>query len=194
MKKFKIFTISILLIILISVICGIVYYFNNYSSTLEEPSNITTDEEFINITYDKEESLLSDDILGILAIDKIGLNATVKEGSSNDVLKEYIGHIENTSTYDGNVCLAAHNRGNKYSYFARINELEVGDIITYKTNFYTRSYKVDNIKTIFETDWSMLENSTDNKITLITCIANKKNQRLCVQATEVTEELSTKDL
>lgn len=187
MKKIKISIIVILFVILISALCGSVYYFNNYSNTLENPNNITTDEEFVNITYDKEEDILADDSLGILTIDKIGLKATVKEGSSNDVLKEYIGHIENTATYDGNVCLAAHNRGNKYSYFARINELEIGDIITYKTNFFTRSYKVDNIKTIFETDLGMLDSSIDNKITLITCIANKKNQRLCVQATEVLE-------
>lgn len=188
MKKIKISSIIILVIIFIIGICGAIYYFTNYSNILENPDNVSTDEEFINITYDKEENLLLDDNLGILTIDKIGLNATIKEGSSNDVLKEYIGHIENTATYDGNVCLAAHNRGNKYSYFARINELEIGDIITYKTNFFTRSYKVDNIKTIFETDWSMLDSSTDNKVTLITCIANKKNQRLCVQATQMTEE------
>lgn len=81
--------------------------------------------------------------------------------------------------------LAGHNRGNKYSFFARINELEKGDIITYQTKFYTRQYKVDNIQTIFETDWTLLQNTQENKLTLITCIANKKNQRLCVQATQV---------
>ena len=31
-------------------------------------------------------------------------------------LSEYIGHIKETSKYDGNIGLAAHNRGNKYSY------------------------------------------------------------------------------
>lgn len=81
--------------------------------------------------------------------------------------------------------MLGHNRGNKYSYFARINELEEGDVITYKTKFYERQYKVDNIKVIFEDDWSMLQNTEDNKITMITCIANKKNQRLCVQATQI---------
>ena len=71
-----------------------------------------------------------------------GLKANVKEGSDNKTLKNYIGHIEETSLYDGNIGLAAHNRGNQYSYFARINELEKGDIITYQTKFYTRNYKV----------------------------------------------------
>lgn len=118
---------------------------------------------------------------------KYGLNAKVKEGSNEQVLKEYVGHIENTAIYDGNVGLAGHNRGNKYSYFARINELENGDIITYKTKFFTRNYKVDNIQTILETDWSLLEDTSQNKLTLITCIANKKVQRLCVQATEILE-------
>lgn len=83
--------------------------------------------------------------------------------------------------------MLGHNRGNKYSYFARINELETGDIITYKTKFYERQYKVDNIKVVFEDDWSMLQNSKENKITMVTCIANKKNQRLCVQATQMFE-------
>ena len=98
---------------------------------------------------------------------KYGLKAEVKEGSSNEILNEYIGHIENTSTYDGNVGLAGHNRGNKNSYFARLNELENGDIITYKTNFFTRKYKVDNIQTILETDWNLLKETDQNKLTLI---------------------------
>lgn len=119
---------------------------------------------------------------------KYGLKAEVKEGSSNEILNEYIGHIENTSIYDGNVGLAGHNRGNKNSYFARLNELKKGDIITYKTNFFTRKYKVDNIQTILETDWNLLKETDQNKLTLITCIANKKLQRLCVQATEIVEK------
>ena len=59
---------------------------------------------------------------------------------SNEVLKDYIGHIEETAKYDGNVGLAAHNRGNEHSYFARINELELGDEIIYKTKFEERKY------------------------------------------------------
>lgn len=81
--------------------------------------------------------------------------------------------------------LAAHNRGNKYSYFARLNELKKGDIISYKTKYYTRNYKVDKILVIYETDWNYLKATKENKLTLITCIADKRDQRLCVQATEI---------
>ncbi len=161
------------------------YLWSNHNYDLENIENIVTDKDYINVTYEKEENIWNDDVLGILYIEKIGLNATVKEGSTTNILKEYIGHIEETSKYDGNIGLAAHNRQNKYSYFARINELEKGDIITYKTKFGTKDYKVYKKSVILETDWSILNEDGINKITLITCIAGKRNQRLCVQAIEI---------
>lgn len=184
-KKAIICGIFIIIIVLGTILIN---RFNNYNSELTNVNEIVTDSNFENVIYNQVENIWNTDILGILTIEKIGLKANVKEGSDNKTLKNYIGHIEETSLYDGNIGLAAHNRGNQYSYFARINELEEGDIITYQTKFYTRQYKVDNIQTIFETDWSLLENTTENKLSLITCIANKKNQRLCVQATEITEK------
>lgn len=179
---------KIISICIIMIIIALIYFFCIYEEKLVDANEIITDSEFENITYDRRENILDEDVLGILTIDKISLIATVKEGSNNEVLKEYIGHIEDTATYDGNIGLAAHNRGNKYSFFARINELEKGDIITYQTKFYTREYKVYNIQTVYETDWSLLNNTEENKLTLITCINNKPSQRLCVQATEVMEE------
>ncbi len=183
----KIFIVFFVFMLVISII--LVYYFYNYSNKLVDINKIKTDSGYENVVYESvisdEEYSLEDDFLGILEIQKIGLKATIKEGSSNEVLKKYIGHIEETSKYDGNVGLAAHNRGNEYSYFARLNELKIGDIVTYKTKFYERKYKVDNIQAIFETDWSKLENTEENKLTMITCISNKRNQRLCVQAVEI---------
>jgi len=132
-------------------------------------------------TFERKESIFKGEI-GTLNIEKIGLNATVMEGSDKKTLNKYIGHIESTSLYDGNVGLAAHNRGNKYSYFARINELEYGDVITYETKFFSRNYIVNNIQVIDDKDWSLLQNTEENKLTLITCIANKGDKRLCVQA------------
>ena len=102
-RKSIIITCIVLLIILIS---GGIYYFCNYDPKLVNPNDIQTDSEFENVTYNREEDILNEDILGILTIHKIGLKATVKEGSTTEVLKEYIGHIGNTSIYDGNIGLA----------------------------------------------------------------------------------------
>lgn len=191
MRKIKVVSIITILVI----ITGIAIFLINYnSSKLVDLDSIKTDNKFEDITYDDTEDIWDDSVLGILTIEKIGLNATVKEGTSSEILLEYIGHIEETATYDGNVGLAGHNRGCKNSYFARINELEIGDEIRYKTKFYDRTYVVDNIEVILETDWSLLESTEENKLTLITCITNKRKQRLCVQATEKTCNITDTEL
>lgn len=154
---------------------------------LTEIEEISTDENYINVVYEEKEELeeiVDENILGILTIEKIGLKAKVKEGSSQDILMKYIGHMPETAKYEGNIGLAAHNRGTKYSYFARLNELKEGDKVIYKTKFYERTYVVTKKKVIYDTDWSYLQTTKDNIITMITCIANKPTQRLCVQAVE----------
>ncbi len=177
MRK-RLFVLFVVLILVTSLIFLFIYDRNVLE---EEKANNKIKNRQEQITED-EEFNKENEILGSLIIAKINLNAQVKEGSSKEVLEDYIGHIEETAKYDGNVGLAAHNRGNKYSYFARLNELENGDEIIYKTKYEERKYVVSSKKEILETDWSMLENTSDNKLTLITCIKNKVNQRLCVQA------------
>ena len=167
----KIFVLFIVLILIVAI--GFLF---SYDKKVIEQEKQNTSEQLDN-TEDVEQEVTEDDgfeedLIGSLKIEKINLNGTVKEG------RDYIGHIEETAKYDGNVGLAAHNRGNKYSYFARINELEPGDEIVYTTKYGERKYIVDTKKEILETDWSNLEG------TLITCIKNKVNQRLCVQAVQ----------
>ena len=179
----KIFVLFIVLILIVAI--GFLF---SYDKKVIEQEKQNTSEQLGN-TEDVEQEVTEDDgfeedLIGSLKIEKINLNGTVKEGSTNEILRDYIGHIEETAKYDGNVGLAAHNRGNKYSYFARINELEPGDEIVYTTKYGERKYIVDTKKEILETDWSKLEGTTDNRLTLITCIKNKVNQRLCVQAVQ----------
>ena len=179
----KIFVLFIVLILIVAI--GFLF---SYDKKVIEQEKQNTSEQLDN-TEDVEQEVTEDDgfeedLIGSLKIEKINLNGTVKEGSTNEILKDYIGHIEETAKYDGNVGLAAHNRGNKYSYFARINELEPGDEIIYTTKYGERKYIVDTKKEILETDWSKLEGTSDNRLTLITCIKNKVNQRLCVQAVQ----------
>ena len=171
----KIFVLFIVLILIVAI--GFLF---SYDKKVIEQEKQNTSEQLGNT----EDDGFEEDLIGSLKIEKINLNGTVKEGSTNEILRDYIGHIEETAKYDGNVGLAAHNRGNKYSYFARINELEPGDEIVYTTKYGERKYIVDTKKEILETDWSKLEGTTDNRLTLITCIKNKVNQRLCVQAVQ----------
>ena len=71
------------------------------------------------------------------------------------------------------------------NYFEKVKDLKAGDEIIYKTPYGKKKYKVELSKIIEETDWSYLQKTNENKITLITCVANKPQNRLCVQATEI---------
>ncbi len=119
-----------------------------------------------------------------LVIPKINVNAKIEDSTQDDVLNRSIGHFEDSPKEFGNVCLAAHNRGYKVNYFSRLKELEKGDIIYYFVNNQKYEYEVNDILIIYETDWSMLEDTKDNRITLITCVENRDEYRLCVQAIE----------
>ena len=123
-------------------------------------------------------------VLGKVIIPKIKVEAPIKEGTTANVLKESVGHFSQTNYWTGNVALASHNRGTYAHYFEKINQLDLNDEIIYKTKLGTRIYKVSNIKEISEEDFSVLNDTDENTITLITCIKNKSNMRLCVKATE----------
>lgn len=83
------------------------------------------------------------------------------------------------------MCLAAHNRGYDVNYFSKLKDLKVGDNIYYTIDGTQKKYEISEILVIYETDWKMLENTKDNRITLITCIENREEYRLCVQGIEI---------
>lgn len=119
-----------------------------------------------------------------IEIPKINLKATISEGTSKEVMDEYVGHFEDTSKDKGNIGLAAHNRGYKVNYFQNLKELKEGDVIIYTYKKQQRKYEVKTLKIIRDTDWTMLEKTEENKITLITCVENQPEYRRCVQAVE----------
>lgn len=120
-----------------------------------------------------------------IQIPKIDLDVHIMEGTSSTVLLKAVGHFTETSKWQGNVGLAAHNRGYQCNFFARIKNLKIGDEIIYTTINGKKVYKIQTNKVIKDTDWSYLEATDDNRITLITCEENRENYRRCVQAVEI---------
>ena len=119
-------------------------------------------------------------------IPKIGINAPIKSGTTQDVLATAVGHFPETNKWNGNVALAGHNRGYNCNFFQNIKKLKVGDSIFYHTEKGVREYKVVVNKIIYQTDWTYIQDTKDNRITLITCVENMFEYRRCVQAVEVT--------
>lgn len=136
-------------------------------------------------TSNLSENLKINQSKWIIEIPKINLLAPIKEGTSQEVLANAVGHFEESEKYEGNVALAGHNRGYNCDFFGEIKKLKNGDKIIYYTDEGKTEYEVVLNKIIHQTDWKYIENTEDNRITLITCVENMYEYRRCIQAVEV---------
>ena len=130
-----------------------------------------------------EQVRQEDGSIGTLKIPSISLNVTAYDGDTFAAMKKGIGHIASTSCWNGNIGLVGHNRGTS-NYFGKLKKLKPGDEMSYTTKLGTRTYAVDSVSKISDTDWSKLQYTSDNRLTLITCVEDVGSQRLCVQAVE----------
>ena len=124
-----------------------------------------------------------DGSIGTIKIPTLGIDMKVWEGETSESMAKGIAHYSSTTAWDGNACFCAHNRGSKYSIGA-IKDLKLGDTITYTTIYGTRTYAVSYVGTISSTDWSRLQATADNRITITTCLADQPSKRVVVQAVE----------
>jgi LPXTG-site transpeptidase (sortase) family protein len=136
-------------------------------------------------TSNLSENLKMNQSKWIIEIPKINLLAPIKEGTSQEVLADAVGHFEESEKYEGNVALAGHNRGYNCDFFGEIKKLKNGDKIIYYTDGGRKEYEVVLNKIIHQTDWTYIENTEDNRITLITCVENMYEYRRCIQAVEI---------
>ena len=164
------------------------------SQNLEKTSENNNIQVINNFENDIQENIiLQNEIIGILKIPKLNIEAPIKEGTTQEVMKTSVGHFIESDYWNGNVSLASHNGGTNAHYFKNITILSKDDEIIYITKLGKKTYKIQNICKIKSTDWSMvnkIENinkNVENTITLITCINGQQNYRLCVRGVEVKE-------
>lgn len=181
--------INLISLILSIIIFGIIYFcFFNKNTPIEKVSNLIY-EININKENDREnKNNKEQETLDLenwyIEIPTINLSAPIAEGTDSDTLNTKVGHFLDTPIETGNVGLAAHNRGYEYNFFQNLKKLKKEDKIIYTHDDFKRTYIVDKIEIIENTNWEYLKNSEENKITLITCVENEPKYRRCVQAVE----------
>lgn len=155
----------------------------------EDEENILNAKEYnecLNNAIDEQK--IQEESAWYIEIPIINLKADIQEGTTKEIMEDYIGHFEETSKCTGNVGLAAHNRGYKNNYFGNIKKLKEDDIIFYCYQGQVKKYAVIDNFIIKDTDWTIFEEQEKNLITLITCVENEPNYRRCVQAVEIVKE------
>lgn len=129
-----------------------------------------------------------EDSIGVLTIEKLGVSCHVYDSDESTVMEDMkrgAAHFKVSSYWDGNVALSAHIGKLEYCYFDQLHTLVEGDIISYETTIGQRNYAVQTISRISDEDWSMIERTADNRLTLVTCVDGQPDMRLCVQAVEI---------
>ena len=154
------------------------------STTTPTTPTLPTTPSYQQPAYTSVEGMAyKDGSIGTVKIPSLKINMKVWEGETDASMKKGLGHYSSTSAWDGNVAMCGHNRGSKY-VIGSIKDLEQGDTITYTTIYGTRTYQVTTVKVISNTDWSYLQSTADNRITLTTCLADHPESRVLVQAVE----------
>jgi sortase A len=106
-------------------------------------------------------------VLGRVDVPEIQLSAMIAEGANSRALRVAIGHVPGTALpwQLGNVALVGH----RDTFFRRLGELKVGDVIrlTVPGDEYTYRVRFTGIVNPNET-W-VLQPATGNTLTLVTC-------------------------
>ena len=132
----------------------------------------------------KEEKLEEKEEKWKIIIPRISLTAQIQEGTQQEIIDQAIGHFTQTPTWEGNIGLVAGAKGYTKNYFQQLDQLEEGDVILYQKGDQQREYVVIQNIVIEQTDWSYLDSTQENQLTLITGVEETQKRR-CVQAIEI---------
>lgn len=109
----------------------------------------------------------ADQMLTRVVIPKIGLDAIVVEGASRKELSEGPGHMKETAMpgETGNAVITAH----RDTFFRHIYELVKGDRVQVRRAGHEFTYEVTGRKIVMPDDVSVIRQTPDAQLTLITC-------------------------
>jgi sortase A len=105
--------------------------------------------------------------LGRIEIQSIGLSAMIQEGTGGKTLQRGVGHITGTAQlgHSGNAGLAGH----RDTFFRKLRDIHKGDEIKLTTLAGSFVYRVELISIVEPDDSSVLRDSRQNILTLVTC-------------------------
>jgi len=106
-------------------------------------------------------------VLGRLEIPTLGVSTIVREGEDARTLQLAIGHIAGTALpgSSGNMGLAGH----RDTFFRRLREIDVGDVIRLVAVEGTFTYVVESTQIVDPGDLWVLDPTPEPSLTLVTC-------------------------
>jgi sortase A len=111
--------------------------------------------------------LAAGDIVGRVAIPRVGVSAIVREGDDTRILRRAVGHIPGTALpgATGNAALAGH----RDTFFRGLRNIRSGDEIVLTTPAGDLHYVVRTTRVVDPTEVSVLAPTPRPVLTLVTC-------------------------
>jgi sortase A len=105
--------------------------------------------------------------LGEIELTRIGVTAMILEGTDDRTLRRAVGHIPGTPLpgQPGNVAIAGH----RDTFFRALRNVRQNDEINLMTLDGSYRYRVDSISVVGPEDIQVLDNSSGDILTLVTC-------------------------
>lgn len=133
---------------------------------VEEPSTVLWNGQRIK---DYEESLKVETAppLGVITISKLDIQALIYNGTDDFQLDRGAGRIKGMAKIDeeGNLGVSGHRDG----IFRALKDIEIGDDIFVQTPSGVEAYEVSSIDIVDKSDHSVLTQSDEKMLTLVTC-------------------------
>jgi sortase A len=174
LKKGKVMLITGITLILLALmsVAGI-YSYIYYTNRVASQAQAQLIQEFEDAPPPPRKVLQPGDVVGIIKIPKLGLEAAMVELASLDDtenLKRGPGHLPMTAYpgAPGNTVIAGH-RTTYGAPFKFINELAFGDQIILETAEGTFTYQVYETRIVLPTDLTVLDQSGEPKVSLAAC-------------------------
>ncbi|HAT4093230.1 TPA: class D sortase [Clostridium perfringens] len=134
----------------------------------------------VNKRINSSVNIKNENIIGILKISSINLEAPIMLGEEN--LNYVVAKYRNSPSFgeSGNVILAGHNNM-KGSIFRSLHKLKIGTIVEIQSDNKIYKYKITTREIVEPNNSSLLsQDLSKNEITLITC-TNHAKQRLILK-------------
>lgn len=170
-----------------------------FNETIIRPGNNVSEAEDVALSEQAESEPVAEegvaevkdgDLLYILRIPSIDSENPVREGVSQGVLADALGHEPETALIGekGNCVIAGHRNYSFGQFFNRLDEVKIGDMIYVDTASETFFYAVTDIKVVEPEDLSVLEQTDTETLTLYTCTPIYLATHRLVIVAERTEE------
>lgn len=142
---------------------------------------------------------LDGDVMCYLEIPKLDLNLPVYHGTSEEVLRKGVGHLEMTALPIGGknrrTVLTGHRGLPRAELFTRLDEMKLGDEIYIHVLNETHAYKVKEIETVEPEELQKLTITPDGEdlVTLVTCTPYGVNTHRLLVTGERTDYVPEKE-